>query len=62
MYVFGEYCLQLIMYSVSTQGIVEYIINISYYYYHYLNSLSLSHTGWALHAITVIDFILMQNN
>ena len=27
-YVFREYCLQLIMYSVSAQGVVERIINV----------------------------------
>ena len=32
-YVFREYCLQLIMYSVSAQGVVERIINVLYYYY-----------------------------
>ena len=31
-YVFREYCLQLIMYSVGTQGVVERIINVLYYY------------------------------
>ena len=28
MYVFREYCLQLIVYSVSAQGVVECIINV----------------------------------
>ena len=32
--VFREYCLQLSMYSVSAQVIVEHIINICYYYYY----------------------------
>ena len=31
-YVFTEYCLQLIMYSVSARGVVESIINVRYYY------------------------------
>ena len=34
-YVFREYCLQLIMYAVNAQGSVERIINVRYYHRHY---------------------------
>ena len=32
MYVFREYCFQLMMYFVSAEGVVERIINVHYYY------------------------------
>ena len=32
-YVFRLYCLQISMYSVSAQGVVECIISVHYYYY-----------------------------
>ena len=35
-YVFREYCLQLVMYSGSAQGVVERVINVRYYHYHQL--------------------------
>ena len=34
-YVFKDYCLQVILYSVNAQGIVERIINARYHYYCY---------------------------
>ena len=34
-YVFTEYCLQLILYSVSAHGVVKHIINVHYHYYYY---------------------------
>ena len=33
-YVFREYCFQLIVYSGSTQGVVERVINVRYYYHY----------------------------
>ena len=36
-YVFREYCLQLTMYSVCTQGVTERIINVHYNYYYYIH-------------------------
>ena len=38
MYVFRQYCLQLIMYSGSAQGVVERVVNVRYYYYYYYSS------------------------
>ena len=35
-YVFREYCFQLIVYSGSAQGVVERVMNVRYYYYYYV--------------------------
>ena len=35
-YVYREYCLQLILYSVSAQGVVEHNINVRFYYHYHV--------------------------
>ena len=47
MYVFREYCLQLIMYFGSAQSVVERVINVRYYYYYYLSIILFTHENLA---------------